>query len=310
MTERKVLNKYFPPDFDPEKLITRKRFLKTQGDTRRCRSDGKQMNVRMMMPFTMCCRTCGEFVYIGTKFNSRVEKVRTEDYLGIVIWRFYGKCPHCRAELSFKTDPKNTDYVLESGGTRIYESHKDIIHAETELNDQLAQDLEGDAMKALEYKTYNTANELLAIEQLDELRKLNKRLLNREQAVDHALDWLNDQSEEQSDLTAEETQLLSDAKQEMYRPAPDSSSEEELPSSSSVDGSLEVFVREGSTETGGAFEGEIGSSSRQRKNESVVAQTGATRTTLTPRFVVKKKAPVLASCNLVGFDSEGSDDGR
>lgn len=45
-------------------------------------------------------------------------------------------------------------------------------------------------MRALEHKTYNTANELMALEQLDELRKINKRLLNRETTVDDALEWL------------------------------------------------------------------------------------------------------------------------
>jgi len=209
-----VLNKYYPPDFDPEKLVTRRRFLRQQGDGKKNRNDVKQMNVRMMMPFTMCCHTCGEFVYIGTKFNSRVERVRGEDYLGIVIWRFYGKCPNCRAEFAFKTDPKNTDYVLEAGGNRTYEPHKDALHAETSLKDQLANELEGDAMKALEYKTYSTANELLAIESLDELRKINKRLLNREQTVSDTLKWLNDSNEVviSSELTEEEQKDLDDAK--------------------------------------------------------------------------------------------------
>lgn len=45
-------------------------------------------------------------------------------------------------------------------------------------------------MKALEYKVFNTSNELMALEQLDELRKINKRLLHRESAADEALEWL------------------------------------------------------------------------------------------------------------------------
>ena len=31
-------------------------------------------------------------------------------------FRFYFKCTTCHAELSFKTDPKNSDYVVENGG--------------------------------------------------------------------------------------------------------------------------------------------------------------------------------------------------
>ena len=38
-------------------------------------------------------------------------KVEGEDYLGIEIFRFYIKCPRCSNSITFKTDPKNTDYV-------------------------------------------------------------------------------------------------------------------------------------------------------------------------------------------------------
>lgn len=58
------------------------------------------------------------------------------------------------------------------------------------LKDQLEEEIGTDSIKALEHKTYSTANELMALEQLDELRKINKRLLNRESMVDDALEWL------------------------------------------------------------------------------------------------------------------------
>ena len=71
MAERKVLVKYYPPDFDPKSLA------------RGFRAKDKQDSVRMMLPMSVRCDTCGNFLYIGTKFNMRKETCRDIDYLGI-----------------------------------------------------------------------------------------------------------------------------------------------------------------------------------------------------------------------------------
>lgn len=96
LTRLSVLNKYFPPDFDPS-LIPRRRQPKNS-----------QQVVRLMAPFSMYvsdvsilttayltpsrrCNTCGEYIYKGKKFNARKETVEGEDYYGIKIFRFYIK---------------------------------------------------------------------------------------------------------------------------------------------------------------------------------------------------------------------------
>ena len=100
MAERKSVNRYYPPDYDPNKIQHRKK------------AKGGQLTVRLAAPYSMRCTTCGEFIYKGKKFNARKEFAKGEDYLGIKILRFYIRCPHCTSEITFKTDPKNTGAPL------------------------------------------------------------------------------------------------------------------------------------------------------------------------------------------------------
>jgi len=165
MSERKVLNKYYPPDFDPSKIP-------------KCKIPGgrnKTFVIRLMAPCNMRCTTCGEYIYKGRKFNARKEDVEDMDYLGLRIYRFYIKCTACVSEICFRTDPENTDYVLESGATRNFEAlHRAQQQAEDEA-EAYKEELASNPMKLLEERTLASKNEMELVEALEELRELNKR---------------------------------------------------------------------------------------------------------------------------------------
>lgn len=60
MAERKVLIKYFPKNFDHSRIV------------KRGRGRDKLMMVRNMLPMSLRCNTCSNYLYIGTKFNMRM----------------------------------------------------------------------------------------------------------------------------------------------------------------------------------------------------------------------------------------------
>jgi hypothetical protein len=123
MGERKVLNKWIPPDFDPAKM------------PRGHREAMGRMEVRMMLPMNVQCVTCGEFMYRGKKvssiccwihqeclnsaacnyslqFNAKKEDVVGKEYLGMKLYRFIMKCTACNAPFSITTDPEHMDYAV------------------------------------------------------------------------------------------------------------------------------------------------------------------------------------------------------
>jgi hypothetical protein len=129
----------------------------------------------MMVPMSIRCLTCGEFIYKGKKFNARKETVQNEEYLGIKIFRFYIKCTRCSSEITIKTDPKNSDYQCEMGATRNFEGWKEGEKKMEEFRKQREEEEQGNAMKALENKTMDNKMEMDILDGLDEIRSLNAR---------------------------------------------------------------------------------------------------------------------------------------
>jgi hypothetical protein len=174
MSERKVLQKYYPPDFDPRQ-IQRVRGPKTSGP--------RVQTVRLMAPFSMKCTSCGEYIYKGRKFNARKE-TPDEKYLGIQIFRFYIRCTRCSAEITFKTDPKNQDYTCERGAKRNTEPWRVGGREETdeerldrlEREEAEEEEEQRNAMTELEAKTVDAKREMAVADALDEIRTRNARL--------------------------------------------------------------------------------------------------------------------------------------
>ncbi|PIA18863.1 DUF572-domain-containing protein [Coemansia reversa NRRL 1564] len=163
MSERKVLNKYIPPDFDPSK-IPRLRLGKN-----------RQIKVRLMSPFSMRCSTCGQWIGKGTKFNARKEPVEGEKFHSIQVFRFYIRCQRCAAEITFKTDPENNNYLAEKGAQRNFEPWREEKELNEKMQKEKEEEEEDDPIKALENRTEQSRREMEIMDTLDEIRLLNAR---------------------------------------------------------------------------------------------------------------------------------------
>ena len=199
MSERKVLQKYYPPDWDPSK-IERRRGPKQVGP--------KVQTVRLMAPFSMRCTSCGEYIYKGRKFNARKETT-DEKYYAITIYRFYIRCTRCSAEITFKTDPKNMDYECERGAKRNFEPWREAKLAEETEEERLdrleREEAERDVMKELEQKTLDAKTEMAIADALDDVRTRNAQ---RERAgVDGAIASVVDSSVEDGEAERLEREI-------------------------------------------------------------------------------------------------------
>ncbi len=81
----------------------------------------------------------------------------------------------CSAEITFKTDPKNTDYAAEHGASRNFEPWREEQAVEEE--DRLAklEEEENNPMKVLENRTIDSKREMDVLDALHDIRARNAR---------------------------------------------------------------------------------------------------------------------------------------
>jgi flagellar motility protein MotE (MotC chaperone) len=163
MSERKVINKYIPADFDPSKI---KRIRKPKDP---------RIESRIMLPMSIQCLRCGEFMYKGKKFNGKKEDAAQMYLNRIKIYRFYIKCTACSNELTFLTDPANSDYKMESGAKRNFEPWKVRAAEETEEKNKKEAEEKNDLLKKLENKQEEMRLQLQQQRELEELQKNSQR---------------------------------------------------------------------------------------------------------------------------------------
>ncbi|VAH77222.1 unnamed protein product [Triticum turgidum subsp. durum] len=156
MGERKVLNKYYPPDFDPAKIPRRK--------------------------------------------QPKNQQIKT--YLGIQIFRFYFKCTRCSAEITFKTDPQNSDYTVESGASRNFEPWREEDEVvDKEKRKREAEEM-GDAMRALENRAMDSKQDMDILAALEEMRSMKSR--HAGVSVDQMLEILKHSAHQKEEKTVAE----------------------------------------------------------------------------------------------------------
>ena len=92
----------------------------------------------------------------------------------------------CSAEITFKTDPKNTDYAAEHGASRNFEPWRE--EQEEKEEDRLArmEEEENNPMKALENRTVDSKREMDILDALQDIRARNAR----NEHVSHSVDLL------------------------------------------------------------------------------------------------------------------------
>ncbi|XP_782025.3 coiled-coil domain-containing protein 130 [Strongylocentrotus purpuratus] len=156
MAERKQVNRYYPPDFDPAKHKSINKYRNSHPLRERAKKLSQGILViRFEMPYNIWCGGCGNHVGMGVRYNA--EKKKVGKYYTTPIYEFKMKCHLCDNYIVMETDPKNFDYTITSGAQRKNQKW-DMAENEQVLTEdrEAVKKLSRDAMYKLEHGVDDT----------------------------------------------------------------------------------------------------------------------------------------------------------
>lgn len=116
MADRKAVNKYYPPDWEPSKgSINRHKKSHPLRDRAR-KLDQGILIVRFEMPFNIWCLKCDNHIGMGVRYNA--EKSKVGQYYSSPIYKFRMKCHLCDNYIEIQTEPSKFDYIILSGARK------------------------------------------------------------------------------------------------------------------------------------------------------------------------------------------------
>ncbi|BGP13440.1 hypothetical protein JCM10213_008600 [Rhodosporidiobolus nylandii] len=169
-------NKYYPPDYDPDKHSSLNSYhgKHALGDRAR-KIDQGILVVRFELPFNIWCSGCNNHIGQGVRYNA--EKKQVGMYYSSKIWQFRMKCHLCQHWIEIRTDPQNTRYVVNEGARQKNETAEDpeadgmmVIESSTAAS---AEAPPPDPFASLEKTVTQKATALSASARLDALHSQN-----------------------------------------------------------------------------------------------------------------------------------------
>ncbi|KAJ8383730.1 hypothetical protein AAFF_G00215720 [Aldrovandia affinis] len=172
MGERKGVNKYYPPDFDPAKHGSLNGYNNSHPLRERARKLSQGiLIIRFEMPYNIWCDGCKNHIGMGVRYNA--EKKKVGNYYTTPIYRFRMKCHLCVNYIEMQTDPATCDYVIVSGARR-KEERWDMADNEQILTTEHSEKekLETDAMYKLDHGGRDKEKLRAALPSLSELQEM------------------------------------------------------------------------------------------------------------------------------------------
>lgn len=178
MADRKAINKFIPPDFDPAKHGSVNAYHNSHPLRARAKNIAQGiLTIRFEMPYNSWCLSCQKHIGMGVRYNAQKQKVGA--YFSTPIWEFRFKCHLCQSQMAMRTDPQNTAYVCVEG---IRKAVTDYEPGTEQIQLQTAEEKE----KLLEDPFYKLEHDQKDLQQKqdDEPRLLELEDLRRRQFAD------------------------------------------------------------------------------------------------------------------------------